>query len=103
MHVMSLNLLTSRKSPLIQHRTTDESLPSENRNSFACSPSAEMPTSASNLYCNTVTQGHHVGQIFCKDIHEILKYVDDVSGFKNDEIQKEQAFSLSSCQSVDAL
>ena len=31
---------------------------------FACFPSAEMPTSASSLYRNTVTQGHHVGQIF---------------------------------------
>ena len=34
------------------------------------------------LYCNTVTQGHLVGQIFCKDIHETLKYVDEFSEFK---------------------
>ena len=28
-------------------------------------------------------------QIFCKDLHETLKYVDEFSELKNDEIQKE--------------
>ena len=33
--------------------------------------------------------------IFCKDIHETLKYVDEFSQYKNDEFQKEHTFSLS--------
>ena len=36
-------------------------------------------------------QGHLVDQIFCKDVHESLKYVDEFFELKNDEIQKERA------------
>ena len=46
-----------------------------NQNAFACSPSAQMPFSRD---ISSI-------RIFCKDIHETLKYVDK----KNDEIQKE--------------
>ena len=48
-------------------------------------------------------------RIFCKDIHETLKYIDEFSELKkNDEIQKEHlslslSLSLSTCLSVDAL
>ena len=68
-------------------------LPSE----IACSPSAQMP------FISSI-------RIFCKDIHETLKYVDEFSELKNDEIQKELtslslslSLSLSTCRSVDAL
>ena len=46
MHVMSLNLLTSRKSPLdlgLPMNRYTFVLPSENQNAFACPPSAQMP------------------------------------------------------------
>ena len=36
-------------------------------------------------------QGHLVDQIFPKDVHKSLKYVDEFFGLKNDEIQKEHA------------
>ena len=45
-------------------------------------------------------QGHLVDQIFCKDEHESLKYVDEFFELKNDEIQKEHA-SLSLYLSID--
>ena len=41
--------------------------------------------------CNTVTQGHLVDQFFCKDIHESLKCVDELSELTNDEIRKVHA------------
>ena len=45
-------------------------------------------------------QGHLVDQIFCKDVHESLKHVDEFFELKNDEIQKEHA-SLSLYLSID--
>ena len=36
-------------------------------------------------------QGHLVDQIFCKDVHESLKYEDEFFELKNDEIKKEHA------------
>ena len=54
-------------------------LPSENQNAFACSPSAQMPF---------IMNYSHSIRIFCKDINETLKYVDELSELKNDEIQK---------------
>ena len=48
-------------------------------------------------------QGHLVDQIFCKDVHESLKYVDEFFELKNDEIQKEHAsLSLSTCRSIES-
>ena len=76
--------------------------PSENQNAFDRSPSAQMPTSTSSLYCNT----SRTIRFFCKDLHETLKYVDELSELKNDEIQKEHThthLSLSTCRSADAL
>ena len=69
-------------------------LPSENQNAFACSPSAQMPfimLSRRSVF-------------FCKDIHETLKYVDEFTELKNDEIQKEHtplSLSLSLSLLVD--
>ena len=44
-------------------------------------------------------------KIVCKDIHESLKYVDELSELKYDEIQKEHAslsLSLSTCRSIES-
>ena len=55
-------------------------LPSENKNAFACSASAQMP----------LLKDISSIRIFSKDIHEALTYVDEFSELKkNDEIQKE--------------
>ena len=67
LHVVKVHLFNysiSRVSSVHSSRTTDESdyrypfvRSSENQNAFARSPSAQMLTSTSSLYCNTVTQG----------------------------------------------
>ena len=62
-------------------------LPSENQN--ACSPSAQMPFIM--LYFHSIDKDISSIKIFCKDIHKSLKYVDEFSELKNDEIQKEHA------------
>ena len=49
-------------------------LPSENQNTFAHSPSAQMPTSTSSLLFNTVTQEHLVRSEFFAKISTKLKY-----------------------------
>ena len=108
-HVMTLNLLTSRKSPLILLFDKPGllcSLVSDYRwiaPLYGSSlPSAQMPNSS--LYCNTVTSI----RIFCKDLRETLKYVGKFSELKlNDEIQKEHtrislSLSLSTCRSANA-
>ena len=43
-------------------------------------------------------------KIFCKDIQESLKYVDELSELKNDEIQKNThlSLSLSTCRSIES-
>ena len=53
-------------------------LPSENKNAFACSPSAQMP------FYNVIQSLKDISsiRIFCKDIHEALKYVDEFSELK---------------------
>ena len=38
---------------------------------------------------------------FGEDIHKSLKYVDEFSVLKNDEIQKEHDLSLSTCRSIE--
>ena len=43
MHVMSLNLLTSRTCPLINLALPMNRFTFVNQNAFACSPSAQMP------------------------------------------------------------
>ena len=83
-HVMSLNLLTSRKKVhlfnlgLPMNRYTFV-LPSENKNVFACSPTAQMP-----FIMNVIQTLKDISsiRIFCKDIHEALKYEDEFSELK---------------------
>ena len=95
-HVLSLNLLTSFESPLIlnlglpMNRYTFV-LPSENQNAFRL-----LSICANAVYSSI--------KFFCKDIHESLKYVDELSELKkNDEIQKEHAsLSLSTCRSIES-
>ena len=65
-------------------------LPSENQNAFRL-----LSICANAVYnVNVIQSLKDISsiKIFCKDIHESLKYVDEVSEFKkNDEIQKEHA------------
>ena len=73
-------------------------LPSENKNAFACSPSTQMPL------LKDITSI----RIFCKDIHEALKYVDEFSELKKMTKFKKNthlslSLSLSTRRSVDAL
>ena len=102
------NYSISRVSCVHSSRTTDESdygypfvRPSENQNAFDRSPSAQMPTSTSSLYCNTVTQRHLVQSDFLQRStrFEIRRRV-----LKNDEIQKEHTHrSLSLSLSLSLL
>ena len=73
-------------------------LPSENQNAF------RLLSICANAVYNVIQslnrQGHLVDQIFCKDVHESLKYIDEFFELKNDEIQKEHA-SLSLYLSID--
>ena len=78
-HVMSLNLFTSRKSPLIKPRTTDESL--HFRSSFRKPKRFRLLSICANAVYNVI-QSLKV-RMFCKDIHETLKYVDEFSELKN--------------------
>ena len=55
-------------------------LPSENQNAFRL-----LSICANAVYNVIVTQGHLVNHFFfsfCKDIHESLKYVDELSELK---------------------
>ena len=72
-HVMSLNLLTSRRSPLILPRTTDKSL--HFRSSFR-KPKRfwlALHLRKCRLLCNTVTQGHLVDQNFLQRYTRIFE------------------------------
>ena len=72
-------------------------LPSENQNAF------RLHSICANAVYNVIQSLKDISSInfFCKDIHESLKYVDELSELKNDEIQKEHAsLSLLSTQSV---
>ena len=89
---MSLNLLTSRKSP----PTTDESL--HFRSSFRKEKRFRLLSICANAVYNVIQSLKDISsiRIFCKDIREALKYVDEFSELKNDEIQKEHiSLSLS--------
>ena len=74
-------------------------LPSENQNAF------RLLSICANAVYNVIQspnrQGHLVDQIFCKDIHESMKYIDEFFELKNDEIRKEHA-SLSTCRSIES-
>ena len=61
-------------------------LPSENQNAFRL-----LSICSNAVYRLLNRQGHLVDQIFCEDVHESLKYVDEFFELKNDEIQKEHA------------
>ena len=94
-HVMSLNLLTSRKSPLFNlglpmNRYTFV-LPSENKNAFACSPSAQMPLVDQNLL-----------QRYTRSF-EIRRRVLRVKKMTKFKKNTHLSLSLSTCRSVDAL
>ena len=72
-------------------------LPSENQNAF------RLLSICANAVYNVIQSFKDISSIkfFCKDIHESLKYVDELSELKkNDEIQKEHA-SLSLSLLVD--
>ena len=84
-------------------------LPSENQNAF------RLLSICANAVYNVIQslnrQGRLVDQIFCKDVHESLKYVDEFFELKNDEIQIEHAslflslslsLSLSTCRSIES-
>ena len=82
-------------------------LPSENQNAF------RLLSICANAVYNVIQslnrQGHLVGQFFCKDVHDSLKYVDEFFELKNDEIQKEHAslslslsLSLFTCRSIES-
>ena len=64
-------------------------LPSENQNAF------RLLSICANAVYNVIQSLKDISSIiffFCKDIHESLKYVDELSELKkNDEIQKEHA------------
>ena len=101
-HAMALNLLTSRRSPLIKPRTTDKSL--HFRSSFRKQKRFSLALQCANAVYNVIQSLKDILsiKIFCKDIHESLKYVDEHSELKkNDEIQKEHtALSLSLSLSI---
>ena len=101
MHVMSLNLLTSRKSPLILPRTIDESL--HFRSFFRKPKRIRLLSTCANAVYNVMQSLKDICsiKIFCN--FEIRR---QFSELKIDEIQKEHislSLSLSSCRSVDAL
>ena len=93
---------------VVKARITDESLhfpfvlPSENQNSF------RLLSICANAVYNVIQSLKDISSViffffFCKDIHETLKYVDELSELKNDEIQKEHAsLSLSTCRSIES-
>ena len=86
---MSLNLLTSRKSPLIKPRTTDESLHFRKPKRF------RLLSICANAVYNVIQSLKDISsiRIFYKDFREALKYVDEFSELKkNDEIQKEHIY-----------
>ena len=62
-------------------------LPSVNQNAF------RLLSICANAVYNVIQSHKDISsiKIFCKDIHEFLKYVDELSELKNDEIQKEHA------------
>ena len=63
-------------------------LPSENQNAF------RLLSICANAVYNVIQLLKNISsiKIFCKDIHESLKYVDELSELKkNDEIHKEHA------------
>ena len=76
-------------------------LPSENQNAF------RLLSICANAVYNVIQSLKVISSIkfFCKDIHESLKYVDELSELKkNDEIQKEHtslSLSLSLYLSID--
>ena len=47
-------------------------------------------------------QGHLVDQIFCKDVHESLKYVDEFFELKMTEFKMNTHLSLSTCRSIES-
>ena len=69
-------------------------LPSENQNAF------RLLSICANAVYNVIQSLKDISSInfFCKDIHESLKYVDELSELKKYEIQKEH--SPESTQSV---
>ena len=62
-------------------------LPSENQNAF------RLLSICANAVYNVIQSLKDISSIkfFCKDIHESLKCVGELSELKNDEIQKEHA------------
>ena len=71
-------------------------LPSENQKAF------RLLSICANTVYNVIQSPKDISsiKIFCKDIHESLKYVDELSELTNDEFQKEHAsLSLESTQS----
>ena len=75
-------------------------LPSENQNAFCllsiCANAGVYNVKQSLKDISSI-------KIFCKDIHESLKYVDEFSELKNDKIKKEHAsLSLSTCRSIES-
>ena len=75
-------------------------LPSQNQNAF------RLLSICANAVYNVIQSLKDISSIkfFCKDTHESLKYVDELSELKkNDEIQKEHAsLSLSTCRSMES-
>ena len=88
-HVMSLNLLTSRKTPLIKSRTTDGSL--RFRSSFRKPKRFHLLSICANAFYNVLQLLKDISSIrfFCKDIHKTLKYVDKFSELKMTKVKKE--------------
>ena len=73
-HVMSLNLLTSRTSPLIAlylYQTTDESTLEKTEPLSLRSISAQLPTSTSSQSLKNILKPPDISydQYFCKDLH----------------------------------
>ena len=62
-------------------------LPSENQKAF------RLLSICANAVYNVMQSPKDISsiKIFCKDIHESLKYVDELSELTNDKIQKEHA------------
>ena len=90
---MSLNLLTSRKSPLILPRTADELL--HFRSSFRKPKRFRLLSICANAVYNV---GHLVDQNFLQrytPVHETLKYVDEFSELKKWRNPKRTHLSLS--------
>ena len=82
-HVVSLDLHTSRKSPLIWPWTTDESL--HFCSSFRKPKRFRLLSICANTVYNEIQPLEDTSsiRIICKDIlHETLKYVDEFSEFK---------------------